>query len=221
MTSPLMAVRLLMIAGCMLGTTALATWAMEPELPVLREPLTRLPLTIGDWSGQEAPAFKPDILAQLGVDEYLNRVYVSGDEPLSLYVGYYRSQREADTIHSPQNCLPGAGWLPVSTSRIDVRVTNRPHPITVNRLLIQKGTDRQVVLYWYQSHGRVVASDYWSKAYLVYDAVRHNRSDAAMVRIVSPVLPGDEDDSAAGERAVAFVEAVFPQLDHFLPIEPT
>jgi EpsI family protein len=99
-----------------------------------------------------------------------------------------------------------------------VAVAGRAEPVTVNRLLIQKGLDRQVVLYWYQSHGRVVASDFESKAYLVYDAVRRRRSDAAMVRVISPVLPTDANVEAAEARAVSLIETSFPQIDRLLPM---
>lgn len=210
--------RLLVIALCLFGAAALAARGARPEITPLREPLAGIPRAIGTWTGQDAPVFTDAVLEQLGVDEYVNRVYVQAGVPLSLYVGYYRSQRAGDTIHSPQNCLPGAGWLPVSASTLALQVAGRQEPVTVNRLLIQKGTERQVVLYWYQSHGRVVASDYWSKAYLVYDAIRLRRSDAAMVRVISPVMPSEQGDAAAGARAAAFVEAAFLQFDRFLPI---
>lgn len=210
--------RLLVMALCLLGATALAARSAQPEITPLREPLAGIPRAIGSWNGQDAPAFTDAVLEQLGVDEYVNRIYVQAGLPLSLYVGYYESQRAGDTIHSPQNCLPGAGWLPVTSSTLTLQVAGRQEPVTVNRLLIQKGTERQVVLYWYQSHGRVVASDYWSKAYLIYDAMRLRRSDAAMVRVISPVMPSEENDGAAAARAAAFVEAAFLQFDRFLPI---
>jgi EpsI family protein len=209
--------RLVTVGVCLLGTIAASARATRPEAVVLREPLEQLPKVIEGWTGHDAPPFTREVLEQLGVDEYVNRVYVEDEQPVALYVGYYASQQTGDTIHSPQNCLPGAGWLPVTTAHTTLPVPGRGS-VTINRLLIQKGADRQVVLYWYQSHGRVVASDYLSKAYLVVDAIRRNRSDAAMVRIISPVLPGEADDTAAGERAQAFVRAVFPQLDRFLPI---
>jgi EpsI family protein len=139
----------------------------------------------------------------------------------SLYIGYYESQRQGDTIHSPLNCLPGSGWEPVSKSYVSIPVEAGSHAsanILVNQYVIQKGLDRQVVLYWYQSHGRVVANEYRSKIFMVYDAVRLNRSDAALVRVVSPVIGGDPGAEArAGDRAVAFVKTMFPLLDRYLP----
>lgn len=210
--------RLIILSVCFLLTAVYVARAMEPELVPLREPLKSMPLQIDRWSGRDGPRFTEEIEKVLGVDEYLNRYYFAPGEPFaSLYVGYYQSQREGDTIHSPLNCLPGAGWMPVVTGRTEIKVEGRESPIIVNQFVIEKGLDRQVVLYWYQSHGRVVASEYWSKAYLIYDAVRLNRSEAAMIRVISPVLPSDGNDAAAIQRATAFVQAVFPHLGRSLP----
>lgn len=212
-------VRLVVLAICFFVTAGLAADALKPEITPLRSPLWSMPRAIGTWVGKDAEPFTPEVMDALGVDDYINRGYFSHAEPpVALYVGYYESQRTGDTIHSPQNCLPGAGWLPVRTSRIDLRVPGRAEPITVNSLLIQKGLERQVVLYWYQSHGRVVASDYLSKAYLVYDAARHRRSDAAMVRVISPVGPADTSDRETEARAARFIQAMFPDLERLLPI---
>ena len=117
-------------------------------------------------------------------------------------------------------CLPGAGWEPISQRVLtfaDPRDAAAP-PLAVNRYLIQKGLDRQLVLYWYQSRGRVVASEYWSRIYLVLDAARYNRSDAALVRLVVPVAGTSPEAEAAAERAaVQFAAAVMPPLGRFLP----
>jgi EpsI family protein len=157
----------------------------------------------------------------LGVDEYVNRVYESRDGVASLYIGYYQSQRQGDTIHSPMNCLPGSGWEPLSRSYLTIPVgtdVKGSPEITVNRYVIQKGLDRQVVLYWYQSHGRAIANEYRSKIFMVYDAVRLNRTDAALVRVVSPRYGTDAAaEDRASDRAVAFVKAMFPLLDRYLP----
>ena len=208
----------MLLSLCFVVTTAYARRGMQAEETPLRVPLSRLPANLGGWAGQEAPAFEPKILAILGVDEYVNRYYyyASGNAPVSLYIGYYRSQRQGDAIHSPMNCLPGAGWAPISagTTEIDVPGTG---VITVNRYLIQKGADRQVVLYWYQSQGRVVASEYWSKVFMVYDAVRLNRSDAALIRVISPIMPSEGNDLEADKRVKDFVRTLVPQLATHLP----
>jgi EpsI family protein len=213
-----MTARLVILSLCFLTTAAYARHAMRPEELRPRQPLQTLANEIGRWTGRDAPKFSDDVLAVLGADDLLNRYYLSAREPaVSLYVGYYRSQREGDTIHSPMNCLPGAGWLPVSNDRASIAIAGRDAPIVVNRFVIRKGADRQVVLYWYQSHGRVVASEYWSKAYMVYDAVRSHRSDAALIRVISPVLPSEEGTAAAERRVTEFVQALFPHLEAHLP----
>ena len=209
---------LFILSFCFVVAGGLGVRAMRPELVPLRESLNGFPMQIDRWTGREMPKFTDDIRAVLGVDEYVNRTYVAPGEPYSsLYIGYYQSQREGDTIHSPLNCLPGAGWIPMVTGKKQIQVADRATPIEVNRFVIQKGLDRQVVLYWYQSHGRVVANEYWSKIYMVYDAARLNRSDAAMIRVVSPVLPSEGGDAAAERRATEFVQAMFPRLSAYLP----
>jgi EpsI family protein len=209
--------RSLLLTGCFLATAAYASHAMRAEEIPLLQPLRDLPRTLDRWQGRDEPALASNILDVLGVDQYVNRTYHAPGEPfVSLYVGYYQSQREGDTMHSPLNCLPGAGWQPVDTERMTLTLPGDTDPVTINRFVVQKGIDRAVVLYWYQSHGRVVASEYASKFYLVYDAFRSNRSDGALVRIVSPVVPGERDEDAE-RRATEFVHALFPNLRTHLP----
>jgi EpsI family protein len=213
-----MTARLVVLFVLFLTTAVYARHAVRPEQPLPRKPLHDLSNSLGRWTGTEAPEFSDEVLAVLGADDLLNRTYYAPGEPaVSLYVGYYRSQREGDTIHSPMNCLPGAGWLPVEQERAAVQIPGRTTPIVLNRFVIRKGTERQVVLYWYQSHGRVVASEYWSKMYLVFDAVRSHRSDAALVRVISPVLPDEDGTSAAVRRVTEFVQALFAPLEGHLP----
>jgi EpsI family protein len=212
-----MTVRLLVIAVCFVVALGLGARARQPELVPLREPLRNLPFELGGWNGRDAQPFADDIVAVLGVDEYVSRWYVGPENGLvSLYVGYYQSQREGDTIHSPMNCLPGAGWQPMETGTTSIDVPGRPQPIEVNRVVIQKGLDRQVALYWYQSHGRIVANEYWSKVLMVYDAVRLNRSDAALVRVISPISPSESPDVAT-KRAAGFIRLLSSQLERTLP----
>jgi EpsI family protein len=186
---------------------------VSAEVPVSREPLAGLPLTVGEWSGHDAPPLADDVLTQLGVDDYLNREYLNAAGiPVGVYVGYYASQRQGDTIHSPQNCLPGAGWQPVETGVADLQLGSRS--VRVNRFLIQKGLDRQVVFYWYQGRGRVVANEYRNKALLMFDAARLHRTNGGLVRLIAPI------NTTAGEAQTslsAFATALFPHLDKHLP----
>jgi exosortase D (VPLPA-CTERM-specific) len=181
----------------------------------LRESLAGLSMQFDEWKGKPTVKLDDRIVAKLGVDEYVNRVYYNLDRRwIHLYVGYYQSQRQGSTIHSPKNCLPGAGWQPVESGRMVIPIEGRA-PLEVNRYVVQKGMEKQLVLYWYQSHGRVVASEYWAKIYLVMDAIRMNRSDGALVRVISPIA-GSE--IKAEQRAIDFTKGLFPLLNRHLPV---
>jgi EpsI family protein len=204
----------------MAAAAYLATASKAEELPP-REPLSRLSMTIDQWNGRREADLTPEVLAILGVDDYITRTYRRANSPLvGLYIGYHTSQRQGDTIHSPLNCLPGAGWTPLEVGRETIHVRSGDattlRSIEVNRVVIAKGLDRALVLYWYQSHRRIVASEYWGKVYTVLDSVRYNRTDAAMVRIVVPVPEGVSMEMADAE-AVTFAQALFPRLPAHLP----
>lgn len=213
--------RTLVVAGCLLAASLYLTRASKAEEVPPRQPLSNLPMKIDTWNGSRDPDFTKEILDILGVDDYTVRTYTSAGAPyVGLYVGYHSSQRQGDTIHSPLNCLPGAGWQPTELGRITLPVRFTPGgaetPIEINRVVISKGLDQQLVYYWYQSHRRVVASEYWGKIYTVLDSVRYNRTDAAMVRVIVPIA---ERESTPKSEAAAksFVGSLFPLLGQYLP----
>lgn len=215
-----MMTRILILSASLLFGAALVATASRTEAVPARESLKQFPMMLGEWRGRDEPEFSADILALLGVDDYVNRVYQSAEGGVGLYIGFYGSQRQGDTIHSPMNCLPGAGWEPISRTYLQIPVGSGqdPEQISVNRYVIEKGLDRHVVLYWYQSHGRVIANEYRSKVMMVFDAVRLNRTDAALVRIISPRIgPGPDAEDAASKLAVEFVKRLFPLLEKYLP----
>jgi EpsI family protein len=204
-----------------LSATALVASQSRPEPAPARKPFERFPSQVQTWRGELLPPLDSKILAVLGADDILNRVYFAPDRSaVALYIGFYNSQRQGDSIHSPMNCLPGAGWEPISRSHVAIPVAMRDGTTTIdaNRYVIQKGINRQLVLYWYQSHGRTVASEYWSKLYLISDAVRLNRTDAALVRVIVPIDPrADDGETIAQRQAGEFVRALFPLLPDYLP----
>lgn len=220
-----MRLRVLIVAFAFLGTHLLTARATKSEIVPTREPLGAFPLQFDGWSGARQPDLDRGTLRVLGVDEYLNVTYVRPRQiPVGLYVGYYGSQRQGDTVHSPLNCLPSDGWQPVEQSRTEIAVRDPQstvdglRSIEVNRYVIQKGLDRLVVFYWYQAHGRVIASEYWAKFYLIADAIRVNRTDGALVRVISPMPESTESTEAPGERqAIDFVKSMFPLLGRYLP----
>lgn len=202
------------------ATTLFLANARAAEVAVTRTAFDTFPMAIGEWNAVVDPPLDQDVLRVLGVDDYLSRIYYGPDgKAAGLYIGFYGSQRQGDTIHSPLNCLPGAGWEPVQQGRLTIaNADGQGRDISVNRYVVQKGLERQLVLYWYQSHGRVVASEYWSKLHLIQDSIRLNRTDGSMVRVISPIDPRATDDGLAAERvAEELVRAIFPVLPAYLP----
>ena len=213
MRSYMFGVRSFITVGTLLTGIGLLHGVSHGEPVPLRQPLGQLPMSMDGWLGQDNP-LKTRIVSALGVSDYINRAYLSsGEQPVDLYVGYYRSQRTGETIHSPKNCLPGAGWEPVRAGRLTIPMATAP-AIIVNEYLVEKGPAQYLVFYWYQSHGRVIASEYSGKAWLVFDAITRNRTDAALVRVLTPAK--DSEDHAR-TRAVQFVQALYPRLNTFIP----
>ena len=175
--------------------------------------LASFPLTIADWRGVDL-TIDADTLKILGDGDFLSRIYERNpQEPrIELFVAYFPTQRTGSTIHSPEHCLPGSGWLPINHGEFHLAAAD-----VANRYVIAKGLDRQVVVYWYQAHGRVLASGYKAKFYLIADALRHNRSDGALVRIITPLVKGESPDSGQ-ERAMEFVSQVRPILGEYIPL---
>jgi EpsI family protein len=201
----------------MLATALLLQAHAHGEVFPPRTPLNSLPSQIDAWKGSD------DVLDQqtldiLGPGEFLVRDYenASQQQPwINLYIAYFPTQKAGDTIHSPNHCLPGAGWVP--TSREVVQIA-RPDGSTfpVNRYVVSKGGERQLVLYWFQAHGREVASEYWAKYYLVADSIRMNRSDGGLVRLMTPMLEG-ESVEAAQARVMNLGSQFLPLLERYIP----
>jgi EpsI family protein len=203
----------MMVVFLVVATLALRLVSHGEPVPP-SSPLATFPFDVGAWNGRDIPLDR-EILKVAAVDDYLNRVYESAAAPpIGLYVGYYKSQQTGDAIHSPKNCLPGSGWEPVSAGRSPITLPDGRHAL-VNSYLIEKGLDRELVLYWYQSHGRIIASEYWAKIYMVRDALKLKRTDSALVRVITPV--GHDSPQVAQLRAVAFAEQALVPLDGLIP----
>ena len=193
------------------GRYAAASRAPAP-LP-LDAPLTAFPRAVGAWTMVEDRPLDAETARVLGADDHLNRIYASPSlGPVAFYVGYYGAQTQGDSIHSPRNCLPGNGWLPVTSSQPLLPAGDRAVP--VNRYVIERRGERQLVLYWFQGRRRVVAGEYANKAYLLHDALRFGRTDGALVRVIAPLRGAERDADAA---ATQFAGAVLPRLWEWLP----
>ena len=173
------------------------------EVIPLSKSLSRLPTAIGEWRMLREGVIESDERDVLRADDYLTRQYATpGGKTASLFVAYFRSQRAGQTPHSPKNCLPGSGWSWSAADEIPVDIAGRAQPIVINRYVVAKGAERAVVLYWYQSRDRVVASEYQAAAFTAWDALRYNRSDTELVRVVTPVT----------QNGVEFIQAFFAKL---------
>jgi EpsI family protein len=186
------------------------------------KPLTELPETIGSLKAVDYP-LDEETLAVLGKGFFLNRIYspttpassVSSAVPVGLFIGYFPTQRTGQSIHSPQHCLPGAGWV-FEQSGVTSLNGGEGKEIQVGEYIISNGTIKQEVLYWYRSHGRSIANDYTAKLYTLADSIRYSRTDAALVRVITQVDPR-ETRLQAHNRAVAFAEQLDPLLPAFIP----
>lgn len=207
--------RVLLVAALLLPTAVLLQARGRVEIQPDAADLGGLSYDIAGWHGRDE-TIDSEVLKTLGAGNYLSRLYVSPTiAPVDLFIAYYNSQRSGDTIHSPKNCLPGSGWTPLESERVMISISPS-QSIRVNRYVVARGPDKQLVMYWYQAHGRVTASEYAAKLYLVTDSIRMNRSDGGMVRLVTPILPNETIDQTQA-RAVTFARGLYPMLSTYIP----
>ena len=191
-------------------------WSPGAGVPLKKE-LSDFPLKIEGWTGHDS-ALDEDVLKILGLTDYILRDYYPepgasrSKLPINLYVGYYDSLGKGKTYHSPKNCLPGSGWEIVDSDRFILETGGDSY--NMNKVIIQKGLERQLVVYWFQDRGRIIASEYWAKIYLVYDSIFRRRTDGTFVRVVAPII-GSVDETLSGE--VKFIKMVMPILKEHLP----
>jgi EpsI family protein len=151
----------------------------------------------------------------LKLTDYLLANYRNGRDSINLYLAYYASQRKGQSVHSPRSCLPGGGWQMTNLQRIPV-LKEQELDLTVNRAEIQWHTDKQIVYSWFNQRGRQLTNEYLVKWYLLLDALTRNRSDGALVRLITPIKPGEE--MAMGDRRLqTFAAEIFPRLNPYIP----
>jgi EpsI family protein len=194
--------------------------ARRPEDVPLVAPLSTFPGVIDSWQGGKDIPLEKEVQDVLKADDTLNRPYVnvSRQEGAFLFIAFFKTQRSGQSPHSPKNCLPGSGWEPIPTDKptVDVQVPGWPAPIRINHYVTEHGNDKSVTLYWYQSHNRIIASEYAAKFWLVADAIRYHRSDTALVKVVTEVH--NDNVERATNTAIDFTKAIFPSLLKQLPL---
>jgi len=185
-------------------------------IPAVR-PLFEFPTAFGDWKMVRDVPIEKEVQDILKADDTLNRVYLNLGYHVeaNLFIGFFKTQRTGQSPHSPKNCLPGSGWEPTQTGLVSIPVAGLREPILANRYVAAHGDDKAVVIYWYQSHQRIIASEYAAKFWLVADSIRYHRSDTALVKLVLPVPHNDVD--FATRIGIDMAQAVFPDLAKQLP----
>ncbi len=197
----------------LIGQAAAYHLLPKTEREFVARPLREFPAEFDGWRMVADHEIDPDVQRVLRADDTLNRVYSHAATPagVSLFVAFFRSQTSGVAPHSPKNCLPGSGYAPLDSGTI--RISLDGEQVEVNRYIVSRGDSRSLVLYWYQTPTRIVASEFAAKFWLVADSIRYRRSDTSLVRIVVPLQDGSDADATA----LAFARSVLPVLRQFLP----
>ena len=187
-----------------------------PEPVLSRMSLTEFPSRIGDWVLLKESHIDEKTMAVLQVDDYIMRTYANNKgENISLYIGYFKTQKEGKTNHSPRQCLPGAGWSPVETTSLTLDMTSdNSGKIPVNKYLMQKGNEKELFLFWYQGRGRQFANEFLTKAYLIWDSIMRNRTDGALIRVNTPTKSSPDQ---ALRSEMQFINSFYPILSRYIP----
>jgi EpsI family protein len=186
------------------------------QVPAMR-PLAEFSLERTDWKVLKDVEMDKDTLDVLKADDILSRLYQNNatGQVANLFIAYFATQRTGKAPHSPKNCLPGAGWVQTRGGTVEVPVAGEADGVHLNQYVVARGDNQSVVLYWYQARNRTIASEYAAKIFTVTDAIRYNRSDTSLVRVVVGV--DNRGTDAALETAVNFVKSFFEPLKQYLP----
>jgi exosortase D (VPLPA-CTERM-specific) len=184
------------------------------ELVPERTPFAGFPVRLGAWQGLPS-TLAPNIKDALHLDDYILADYREPNRsPVNLYVAYYASQRQGESPHSPIVCIPGGGWQITHFERTSAVTSGQVLPF--NRVVVAHDSQRMLVYYWFDERGRMIANEWWSKWYLFSDAILENRTDAALIRLTTPIRSSEPVQAADG-RLSAFVRVVVPALKGYLP----
>lgn len=196
------------------GAIAVLAVSDRSEIVPDRTRFVEFPTQIGNWRGDSSILDERTAKA-LGFDDYLLSDYSrSNGDSVNLYVAYYASQRSGESPHSPTVCIPGGGWEITKLQEANYVARGKSQPF--NRVIINKGADRELVYYWFDERGRIIANEYWAKVYLLMDAIEKNRSDGALVRLTTPIKRSEFEEDA-DRRLQSFMNSALPVLAAFLP----
>jgi EpsI family protein len=204
--------RIALLAPLVLAAqTGLTAWVARGEKPPAFPRFSTFPTTLGDWTKTGDDPIPPDTLQQLGADSTLSSIYAAPKDGWlgSVFVAWFQSQRGgASQPHSPQVCLPAAGWVPTVSDRISMETQSGP--VAVNRYIANLGQDKVVVLYWYQTRARVIASEWAAKWWVIADRLEEQRTDTSLVRVV--VWNSGRSDESTTAAALTLARQTYPVL---------
>jgi EpsI family protein len=209
-----MSKRIIVICVVLVATFGVRTWLSATPKPATHRSFAEFPQQLGDYRLVQSQSIDSDVQAVLKADDYVVRWYQSPTGKLAeVFIAYYAVQKAGESMHSPKNCLPGAGWEPILNDH--VTVAGPSGPVEVNRYVVEKGNSRTLILYWYHSGNRVYASEYWGKAYLIADSARTGQRDGAIARIAVNLPKGASVD-AATKDATALAGIVQSEVRPFV-----
>ncbi|HFD13286.1 MAG TPA: EpsI family protein, partial [Crenotrichaceae bacterium] len=210
---PLMGLGVLLVGVTLFVTLVPERKDIIPE----RKDFYSFPMEFDGWKGTRE-GLKQRILDALKVDDYILVDYINKDgTKINFYVAYYATQKKGQSAHSPRTCIPGGGWKISSIEQVPVKgVKVNGVPLIVNRTIIQKGEFRQLVYYWFQERGRILTNEYLVKWYILWDALTKNRTDGALVRLVTMVPPG-QDIELADRKLTDFAKIVVEKMHDYVP----
>ena len=202
---------LILLCGTTISSALVST---RHEITPPRRAFATFPPNIGPWIGRPS-SLDAGTEKFLGLTDYILSDYSEpGRPPVNFYVAYYASQRSGLSPHSPSVCIPGNGWQISQFQRTVYHGSGGSFPM--NRVIISRELQKQLVYYWFEERGMKVASEWWAKLYLLRDAIFENRTDGALIRLTTPIFPG-ETEADADKRMHKFTDKMLPSLTAYLP----
>jgi EpsI family protein len=197
----------LIVAAMLALTLGASKWSDSRPPDTLRHPLEQMPAKLGSWEMEANSKLDPSVLAKLTPTSYIDRKYRKGNNTIELFVAYYAIQRAGESMHSPKNCLPGAGWeiWDYGTAKLALDGKNA----ALNEYFIQNGPSRLIVLYWYQTRDRILASEYSAKAAFIWDRMTKGHTGGSIIRIITSERPqAVEDEEEFARLAIPAMQEI-------------
>jgi exosortase D (VPLPA-CTERM-specific) len=209
------------VAVLLLGVTLALSQGVDfrEKIPANKS-VAQFPLEIGEWKAKKREKIDPIFLDRLDLSEYIMMDYENrAAKSINFYVAYYESQSKGKSIHTPASCLPGQGWTFDQSGSVSIPGLQQQTGIPkVNRAVIQYGNSRQIAYYWFSLRGRILRNMYQVKIYNFWDALTMQRTDGALIRLITPVYE-NEDLSDVDTRLQDFLQELVPVLEEYIPGE--